>query len=181
MPQHSVPADEEKVSGISLRNQEYRIRGRFWTGISVEKMRLAKAARGNNAPKLLEKGGLDYDLSVIPAGYVIRLPKSARYAHILKNSVAFSEIANARISRRRTWPRSGRRRPWAQCPRGRSRVLRGYRSQKNTQNRGRRLAGPECAASRSCRSLALRTIVPRITKGDRRNGPDIIKIENQEI
>ena len=43
-----------------------------------------EAARGNNAPKLLEKGGLDYDLSVIPAGYVIRLPKSARYAQILK-------------------------------------------------------------------------------------------------
>jgi hypothetical protein len=30
-------------------------------------------------------------------GYVVRLPKSAKYAQILKNSVAQSEIANERI------------------------------------------------------------------------------------
>jgi hypothetical protein len=30
-------------------------------------------------------------------GYVVELPKSARYAQILKNSVAFKETANERI------------------------------------------------------------------------------------
>jgi hypothetical protein len=30
-------------------------------------------------------------------GYVVELPKSAKYAQILKNSVAFKETANERI------------------------------------------------------------------------------------
>ncbi len=30
-------------------------------------------------------------------GYVVQLPKSAKYAHVLKNSVAFKETANERI------------------------------------------------------------------------------------
>jgi hypothetical protein len=48
----------------------------------------------NNALKLLERNGLDYDLVENLKGYVVELPKSARYAQILKNSVAFRETAN---------------------------------------------------------------------------------------
>ena len=51
----------------------------------------------NNALKLLEKNGLDYDLVEDLKGYVVQLPKHAKYAQILKNSVAFKDTANQRI------------------------------------------------------------------------------------
>ena len=51
----------------------------------------------NNALKLLERNGFDYDLVEDLTGYVVELPKSAKYAQILKNSVAFRETANERI------------------------------------------------------------------------------------
>ena len=51
----------------------------------------------NNALKLLERNGFDYDLVEDLKGYVVQLPKSAKYAHVLKNSVAFKETANERI------------------------------------------------------------------------------------
>jgi hypothetical protein len=51
----------------------------------------------NNALKLLEKNGFDYDLVEDLKGYVVQLPKNVKYAQILKNSVAFKEIANDRI------------------------------------------------------------------------------------
>ena len=51
----------------------------------------------NNALKLLERNGFDYDLVEDLKGYVAQLPKSAKYAHVLKNSVAFKETANERI------------------------------------------------------------------------------------
>ena len=51
----------------------------------------------NNAIKLLEKSGFDYDLVEDLKGYMVQLPKHARYAQILKSSVAFREIANERI------------------------------------------------------------------------------------
>jgi hypothetical protein len=51
----------------------------------------------NNALKLLEKSGFDYDLVEDLKGYVVQLPKSAKYAQILKNSVAFKETANERL------------------------------------------------------------------------------------
>ena len=51
----------------------------------------------NNALKLLEKNGFDYDLVEALKGYVVQLPKSAKYAQILKNSVAFKEAANERL------------------------------------------------------------------------------------
>ena len=51
----------------------------------------------NNALKLLERNGFDYDLVEDMKGYVVELPKSAKYAQILKNSVAFKETANERI------------------------------------------------------------------------------------
>src|SRR5512136_2771455 len=51
----------------------------------------------NNALKLLEKNGFDYDLVEDLKGYVVQLPKHAKYALILKNSVAFKETANERI------------------------------------------------------------------------------------
>jgi hypothetical protein len=51
----------------------------------------------NNALKLLERNGFDYDLVEDLKGYKVQLPKSAKYAQILKNSVAFKETANERI------------------------------------------------------------------------------------
>jgi len=51
----------------------------------------------NNALKLLEMNGIDYDLVEGLKGYVVQLPKHAKYAQILKNSVAFKETANDRI------------------------------------------------------------------------------------
>jgi hypothetical protein len=51
----------------------------------------------NNALKLLEKNGFDYDLVEDLKGYVVLLSKTVKYAPILKNSVAFKEIANDRI------------------------------------------------------------------------------------
>ena len=51
----------------------------------------------NNALKILERNGFDYDLVESLLGYVVDLPKSAKYAQILKNSVAFKETANERI------------------------------------------------------------------------------------
>ena len=53
----------------------------------------------NNALKLLEKNGFDYDLVEDLKGYVVQLPKHAKYAQILKNSVAFKEAVNERIFR----------------------------------------------------------------------------------
>ena len=51
----------------------------------------------NNALKLLEKNGFDYDLVEDLKGYVVELSKTTKYASILKNSVAFKETANERI------------------------------------------------------------------------------------
>ncbi len=51
----------------------------------------------NNALKLLERNGFDYDLVENLKGYVVKLPKSAKYAQILKNSVAYKEASNERL------------------------------------------------------------------------------------
>lgn len=51
----------------------------------------------NNALKLLERNGFDYDLVEVLEGYVVQLHKSAKYAQVLKNSVAFKELANERV------------------------------------------------------------------------------------
>ncbi len=51
----------------------------------------------NNALKLLERSCFDYDLKEDLDGYVVQLPKSAKYAQVLKNSVAFKETANERL------------------------------------------------------------------------------------
>ena len=51
----------------------------------------------NNALKLLERNGFDYDLVEDMKGYVVRLSKTSKYAPILKNAVAFKEIANERV------------------------------------------------------------------------------------
>jgi hypothetical protein len=51
----------------------------------------------NNALKLLERNGFDYDLVENMKDYVVQLPKHAKYAQILKNSVAFKETANERL------------------------------------------------------------------------------------
>jgi hypothetical protein len=51
----------------------------------------------NTALKLLEKNGFDYDLVEDLKGYVVLLPKTAKYTPILKNSVAFKETANERL------------------------------------------------------------------------------------
>ena len=46
----------------------------------------------NNALKLLERNDFDYDLVEDLKGYVVKLPKFAKYAQILKNSVATKGI-----------------------------------------------------------------------------------------
>jgi hypothetical protein len=51
----------------------------------------------NNALKILERNGFDYDLVEDLKSYVVQLPKYAKYAQILKNSVAFKETANERL------------------------------------------------------------------------------------
>ena len=51
----------------------------------------------NNALKILERNGFDYALVEDLKGYVVKLPKFAKYAQILKNSVASKETANERI------------------------------------------------------------------------------------
>jgi hypothetical protein len=51
----------------------------------------------NNALKILERNGFEYDLVDDLRGYVVQIPKSARYAQILKNSVATKETMNERI------------------------------------------------------------------------------------
>ena len=51
----------------------------------------------NNALKLLERNGFDYDLVENLQGYVVKLPKFAKYAQILKNSVTTKETATERL------------------------------------------------------------------------------------
>ena len=51
----------------------------------------------NNALKILERYGFDYDLVEDLQGYLVQLPKNVKYAQILKNSVATKETANERI------------------------------------------------------------------------------------
>ena len=51
----------------------------------------------NNALKLLERNDFDYDLVENLKGYVVKLPKFAKYAKILKNSVATKETATERL------------------------------------------------------------------------------------
>lgn len=51
----------------------------------------------NNALKLLERNGFDYDLVENLKGFVVQIPKSAKYAQILRNSVATKETANERL------------------------------------------------------------------------------------
>ena len=51
----------------------------------------------NTTLKLLKRNGFDYDLVEDLKGYVVQLPKSAKYAQVLKNSVAFKETANERV------------------------------------------------------------------------------------
>ena len=51
----------------------------------------------NNALKLLEQNGFDYDLVEDLSGYIVKLPKYSKYAPILKNSIASKETASERI------------------------------------------------------------------------------------
>ena len=51
----------------------------------------------NKALKLLESGGIDYNLIEDLNGYLVWLDKSSKYAPVLKNSVAYKETANERI------------------------------------------------------------------------------------
>jgi hypothetical protein len=51
----------------------------------------------NSALKILERNGFDYELVEDLQGYVVKLPRFAKYAQILKNSVATKETATERI------------------------------------------------------------------------------------
>jgi hypothetical protein len=54
-------------------------------------------AERNQALKLLERKGFDYDLVEELKGYVVKMDKYSRYAAVLKNSVAHIETAEWRI------------------------------------------------------------------------------------
>jgi hypothetical protein len=51
----------------------------------------------NNALKILEQNGFDYDLVEDFAGHILKLPKFSMYAPILKNSIATKETATERL------------------------------------------------------------------------------------
>ena len=51
----------------------------------------------NNALKLLERNGFDYDLVEDLQGFVVKLSKFSKYAQILKNSVVTKETPNGRV------------------------------------------------------------------------------------
>ena len=51
----------------------------------------------NNALKILERNGFDYDLVEDLQSYVVKLPKIAKYAQILNNSAPTKETATERI------------------------------------------------------------------------------------
>ena len=51
----------------------------------------------NNALKIMEQNGIDYDLVEDLTGYVVKLPKFSKYAPILKNSIATKETATERL------------------------------------------------------------------------------------
>ena len=51
----------------------------------------------NNALKHLERNGFDYELVEDLQGYAVKLPRFAKYAQILKNSVTTKETATERI------------------------------------------------------------------------------------
>jgi len=57
----------------------------------------ASVGARNNALKMLERNGFDYDLVDNLNGYLVQLLKSAKYAQILKNSVAYKETSDKRI------------------------------------------------------------------------------------
>ena len=54
-------------------------------------------ASRNQALKLLERNGFDYNLVADLKGYKVKLPKNAKYAQILKSSVATKETTNERM------------------------------------------------------------------------------------
>jgi hypothetical protein len=51
----------------------------------------------NNALKILERNRFDYELVEDLQGYMVKLPRFAKYAQILKNSIATKETATERI------------------------------------------------------------------------------------
>jgi len=51
----------------------------------------------NNALKLLERNGFDYDLVEDLRDYIVKLPRFSKYAQVLKNSVATKETVTERI------------------------------------------------------------------------------------
>ena len=51
----------------------------------------------NNALKILERNGFDYDLVEDLRPFVVKLDRFTKYAPILKNSVAYMETPNSRI------------------------------------------------------------------------------------
>ena len=51
----------------------------------------------NNALKILERNGFDYELVEDLRGYAVKLPRFAKYAQILKSSVATKETATERL------------------------------------------------------------------------------------
>jgi hypothetical protein len=68
-----------------------------WYNRDLYRFEFKSVGARNQALKLLERSGLDYDLIEDLEGYVVKLPKSAKYAQVLKNSVVVKETADERI------------------------------------------------------------------------------------
>lgn len=51
----------------------------------------------NNALKILDKNGFDYELVEDLRPFVVKLPRYVKYAPVLKNSIAFMETPDSRI------------------------------------------------------------------------------------
>ena len=88
---HRYSNSSPKTMSHSMR------RGTNYNKKNLYRFEFKSTGARNNALKLLERNGFDYDLVEDLKGYVVQLPKSAKYAQILKNSVAFKEVVNEGI------------------------------------------------------------------------------------
>jgi hypothetical protein len=68
-----------------------------WYNKDLYRFEFKSVGARNQALKLLERSGFDYTLVEDLAGYIVKLPKYAKYAQVLKNSVATKETADERI------------------------------------------------------------------------------------
>jgi hypothetical protein len=68
-----------------------------WYNKDLYRFEFKSVGSRNQALKLLERSGFDYTLLEDLTGYIVKLPKSAKYGQVLKNSVATKETVDERI------------------------------------------------------------------------------------